>query len=356
MSTLCSSSAPCSWCSGSQAISASRLWNGRRRCVVRWSPTARSARQSDTSPTSAPLRRPWDSSTSSYLRAEELKKLTGLRRRVSWHLDFQPIRARQWQAEGAAGSRRWAWTGSSARGNRPAQRRVLVRTARCSCPCHTGCRCWRAASAAGCSAGTASQAATPAPRAVRRVRLRHPHVAGTLSGMRRGERIMRNSLAPVRRGEGAGERRSTSGRVRFADQSSISQSSDDATPRAPCPSPLPSPRRTGERELVLVTSAPPSPQSVLQVAVQLVVDARSGGRRAAAASCSGRSSCVCLIDALAGLFDAVPHAGADAGEQRDAVGGAFGGVGEDDRLLVDVGLELAPEVAARAAAAGADLA
>jgi hypothetical protein len=55
------------------------------------------------------------------------------------------------------------------------------------------------------------------------------------------------------------------------------------------------------------------------------------------------------------LFDVVPDAGADAGQEGDAVRGAFGGVGEDDRLLVDVGLQLPPEIAAGAAAAGADL-
>src|SRR5699024_909128 len=55
------------------------------------------------------------------------------------------------------------------------------------------------------------------------------------------------------------------------------------------------------------------------------------------------------------FFHAVPDAGADAGEEGDAVGGAFAGVGEDQGLFVDVGLQLTPEVGAGAAARGADL-
>ena len=55
-----------------------------------------------------------------------------------------------------------------------------------------------------------------------------------------------------------------------------------------------------------------------------------------------------------GLFDRGPDAGADAGEECDAVGGAFGGVGENNGEVVDVGLEVPPEVGACAAARGAD--
>ena len=36
---------------------------------------------------------------------------------------------------------------------------------------------------------------------------------------------------------------------------------------------------------------------------------------------------------LAGVLDAAPDSRADAGQEGDAVGGAFGGVGQDDRGL-----------------------
>src|SRR5438045_7016783 len=58
----------------------------------------------------------------------------------------------------------------------------------------------------------------------------------------------------------------------------------------------------------------------------------------------------------AGLFDAVPHARADASQERDAVRWALGGIRNHDGAVVDVGLELAPERAASAAAGGADFA
>jgi hypothetical protein len=92
----------------------------------------------------------------------------------------------------------------------------------------------------------------------------------------------------------------------------------------------------------------------LQVRVQLrinaVVPVVEGGRLGL------RRDLLRLLDrALAGLLDARPHAGADAGQQGDAVSGTLGGVREDDRLLVEVSLELSPEVAARPPAAGADL-
>src|SRR6266568_1875894 len=56
------------------------------------------------------------------------------------------------------------------------------------------------------------------------------------------------------------------------------------------------------------------------------------------------------------FLDAAPDARSDARKEGDAIRGAFGGVGEDDRLVVNVGLELAPESGACSAAGGADFA
>src|SRR5688500_18651331 len=100
--------------------------------------------------------------------------------------------------------------------------------------------------------------------------------------------------------------------------------------------------------------APPSPRTVPSDRSKAFGTRHSAGRTAPTPSLSGSPSS--SVDRRpAGLADVVPHAGSHAGEDRDAVSGALGGVGQHDRLLVDIGLELAPEGAAGAAAAGADV-
>src|SRR5271165_1691239 len=59
---------------------------------------------------------------------------------------------------------------------------------------------------------------------------------------------------------------------------------------------------------------------------------------------------------LAGLVDARPHPGPDAGQQRSAIGCAFLGFDHLNRVTVDIGLNLLPELGARAAAAESDAA
>src|SRR5262249_41283102 len=95
-------------------------------------------------------------------------------------------------------------------------------------------------------------------------------------------------------------------------------------------------------------------ESVLQVCVQLAIYVVMP-LVARGSFLIGTSLLSFINRTVASLLDRAECAGSDAGEDGDAVGGTFGGVGHDDRAVVDVGLELPPECRARAAAAGAHL-
>src|SRR6202000_1604798 len=97
----------------------------------------------------------------------------------------------------------------------------------------------------------------------------------------------------------------------------------------------------------------PLAEAALQVTIQLAVDRE--------VSIVKRGRLLIRLDrrgaldaSLRGLGDIAPDAGSDAGQNRNAIGGTFRGVGQDDRQVVDICLQLTPERAASPAARGSD--